>query len=213
MAMTDTPRAWRGLMHATAGVLVALLVCPLAGVRAADEDIEGDVDRELLKKLREHLKAKDRDDPLARAADRMRKVQTRLDKGDSGKETREMQTQVVKDLEEAIKRMQQQVKPPKNQKQQKKTKKVLSKVPQPRPKPGTKPKPQAGRKPANKTGKGKPQPATRRPPMHEKAEDWGFLPDFLRDEVLQRFKEGYLQEYRDLLEQYYIRLSEKGKGG
>jgi len=112
----------------------------------------------------------------------------------------------------AIKRMQQQVKPPKNQKQQKKTKKVLSKVPQPRPKPGAQPKPQAGRKPADKTGKGKPQHATQRPPMHEKAEDWGFLPDFLRDEVLQRFKEGYLQQYRDLLEQYYIRLSEKGKG-
>ena len=203
-------RGWFG--RGVALAVVALVLCPATWARGADAGGK-ELERELIQKLREHLDAKERDDPLARAGDRMRKVQRRLSEQDGGKKTREIQEQVVKDLEEAIKRMQQQRSSSGKQPQQKKTKKVLNKTRVPQPKPaGAAGKPKGGgRKPAKKAGKGTPRAEQRRPPKAARAEDWGFLPDVLRDEILQRFKEGYLPPYHELLEQYYINLSEKGK--
>ena len=199
------------LARGTVWTVVALLLCPAPPAWGADAGGE-ELERDLIRKLREHLDAKGRDDPLARAGDRMRQVQQRLAKQDCGKEVRDIQKHIVKDLEEAIKRMQQQRRPSGKGQPQKK-KKALNKVRVPQPKPaGARKKPTGGgRKPAKQAGKGSSQAQDRRPPRHVRAEDWGFLPDVLREEILQRFKEGYLQQYRELLEQYYIRLSEKGK--
>ena len=188
-------------------VVVVWTVPPAWSADAGTTELE----RELLDKLREHLKAQQRDDPLARAGDRMRRVQRRLDEADGGTKTREIQKQIVADLEEAIKRMQQQRRSPKNQAQRKKKKVVQNKVPQPKPQPAKKQPKRGGRKPTQKPGRGTARRGGRRPPASVRAEDWGFLPEVLRDEILQRFKEGYLQSYRELLEQYYISLSEKGR--
>ena len=192
--------------------VVASLLCVASPAWSADAAAD-ELERDLLGKLREHLDAKQRDDPMARAGDRMRQVQKRLAGGDGGNKTREMQKQIVNDLEEAIKRMRQQCRSPNSSNQKNKTKKVLQKARQPRRQPGQQAqKPTgAGRQPAQQPGRGTVRQSETRPAVGARAEDWGFLPDVLREEVLQRFKEGYLQAYRHLLEQYYISLSEKGR--
>ena len=96
-------------------------------------------------------------------------------------------------------------------------------TPMPGDKPGDKPggKPMPGGKGGDKPtpgesgeGPGKPQSKPALPPDDAVTKQiWGHLPDRLRQEMNQYYKEQFMPKYNDMLRQYYSRLAERDKGG
>ena len=92
-------------------------------------------------------------------------------------------------------------------------------TPMPGDKPGGKPMPgdKGGDKPTpgeSGEGPGKPPPKPALPPDDAVTKQiWGHLPDRLRQEMNQYYKEQFMPKYNDMLRQYYSRLAERDKGG
>ena len=91
--------------------------------------------------------------------------------------------------------------------------------PMPGDKPGGKPMPgdKSGDKPTpgeSGEGPGKPPSKPALPPDDAVTKQiWGHLPDRLRQEMNQYYKEQFMPKYNDMLRQYYSRLAERDKGG
>ena len=171
-----------------------------------------DTQREI-QQLREALKPKKGEQPLESAARRMGEAKKRLHGADSGLRTQEVQNQIVRDLETMIALLEKMKGGGKSsqKKQERKTRK-----PQPKRSP-PKSSAKAGKRGTRSLQDSKPTQGTAAKaairPVPSDAEKWGFLPETLREEVLQSFKEDFLPRYRQLLEEYYSTLSRRARTG
>jgi hypothetical protein len=182
---------------------------------------DSSTDEELFKKLTGGGASNDRpqENPLEQAIRAMREAQKRIDGKDAGLKTRELQQDVVKNLEQLIEAVKQQA--------------------QSSPSGGKSPKPQDG-DPMQKGSK-PPEPAetkpgddgkTRKdksPESTDKARDaenrqfaplssdrmsnkvWGHLPEKLREKLLNVYQDKYLPKYDDLVRRYFESLAEEGR--
>ena len=136
--------------------------------------------------------------PLDQVVDEMRDVQERLGQPDTGEDTRRKQAEIVKNLETLIEQMNQ----AQNQSQ------AMRQLRQGQ-KPGqNKPGDQNG---AQATGPPPSKPATPKgqAPVALDKDAWGHLPQQLRDDFDNIFKEGPLPHKLDLIRQYYLSLNKK----
>jgi len=173
---------------------------------------------------------------LERAIRSMREAQQRIDAQDAGQQTRALQEQIVRDLEqliEAVRKLENQPPPPPSsdaqQQQQKKKKLQLQQ--------------QARLDPQNSEPQGKqPQPTPAEAPGSQRRNDdeparestdqagparqvdpdlarqrnvvkdvWGHLPPQLREELLNVYSEKYLPKYEEQVRRYYEALAEKNR--
>jgi len=162
---------------------------------------------------------------LARAAKNMRASEERLGKKDPGEGTRQIQRDILDDLDSLIKQtqrqqqqqqQQQQSNPsaksrgPREQRQPQGTGKMRGQQTARRQQPGQgKTTQQAGRQP----GQGGPDGGK---PGSGKIADvykdvWGHLPETLRQEMDQYSREQFMAKYNELLKQYYATIAEKGR--
>ena len=174
-----------------------------------DEDLSGRLRRE----LGAAAVAED-DNPLLEVARQMREVEGRIAENDSGPATRELQEQIISDLElliEQARKSCRQCQPGDSQSQQAASRRPIGSPPkqgsggkQPSDKPAT----ASSRRP---DGNGQ----TRRPDMEQMRELlkqlWGELPPRERERMLQAPPEEFLPKYELLIEEYFRRLSEEKK--
>lgn len=172
--------------------------------------------------------------PLDAIIERMRAVQQRLLKTETDQETRELQTQIVKDLDVLIEKLKNQPPPKSNQNQQPPP--PMGENDQNVPPRGLgQPKPQNSEKQGS--GEEKQQPGTasnqtqgeksrqssnpagqqRRSAEEEAARQrmakdvWGHLPPALRQELLNVYSEKFLPKYDELVRKYYEALAEQNR--
>jgi hypothetical protein len=164
------------------------------------------------KELDEHLeeltgrkrKKKNQDDegsgPLSLVVKRMREVEQRLGKPDTGEETRKQQTEIVKNLEQLIEQM-------RNSSAQSKGQKIRTVM-----LPGQKPGNQQGQQPGSNASGPPPTKPAKPDGKHANAfnkDVWGHLPDELRQEMDNVAKEGALPSKDELIRLYYLSVSKK----
>jgi hypothetical protein len=141
---------------------------------------------------------KEEDGPLGDLIKQMREVEERLGQPDTGEQTRQKQTQIVKRLDGLI----EQAKMMKTQRQ------VMRSL-----RAGNQPGQQQGQQPgaqANGVPPSKPlDPAKPKPSTLLGKEPWGHLPPALRDEMNNVFKEEMLPSKKDLIDRYYLSVSQK----
>lgn len=139
--------------------------------------------------------------PLSEIIKEMRDVEQRLGKTDTGDETRKKQEQIVKQLEQVIQQMRQ------SGSSSGKKKMVLVKQAGQKPgdqQPGQQPGTTGGNAPHNKPEK----PDLKRSLFGSK-DEWGHLPDQLRQEMDNIFKEEALPSRENLIKRYYLSLTKK----
>lgn len=181
-----------------------------------------DVDRELLGDLNDGA-VEDQSSPLGRVAARMREVESRIGSTDSGAETQTLQDKIVADLTELLKQKQQQQQSQSPQQSPSNSQQSRRETPNPKdqqPKQGEQPQQagnqpqQAGNQPARDSEEGVREADNAQPELGDELADqiraiWGHLPEHQRERMVQAFKEKYLQQYEDLIKQYYTRLAEQ----
>ena len=161
---------------------------------------------------------------LARASKNMRVSEERLARKDPGQGTRQIQQDILKDLDALIKQTQ-------RQQQQQQQQQQSSNSPSPRNRSGQQargekklPRNQKVREQRTAQGKQpKDSPATRgqgggkgtkggESKIADLYKDvWGHLPESLRQEMDQYSREQFMAKYSDLLQQYYSTIAEKGR--
>lgn len=171
--------------------------------------------------------------PLDAIVERMRTAQQRLLKTETDKETRELQTQIVKDLDVLIEQLKNQKPPPKsNQNQPPPMGDSDQNMP---PRGSGQPKPQNSEKQgsggekqpqgasSNQTQGDKSRQSTNQPsqqrlsPEEEAARQrmakdvWGHLPPALRQQLLNVYSEKFLPKYDELVRKYYEALAEQNR--
>lgn len=161
---------------------------------------------------------------LARVSKNMRNAEDRLAKKDAGAGTRQVQREILKDLDSLINqtRRQQQQQQQANQRQEQdssenkdqmrqKSAKGQQRKNQPaltqKPAPGSQPKQQQANRPGS-GGKSKQEAMSKIADLYK--EVWGHLPETLRQEMDQYSREQFMAKYNDLLKQYYATIAEKG---
>lgn len=185
------------------------------------------------KKLGEGLEsldpAKSDRDLLEEAIKGMRLAQERMEGAKTDDETRQLQKQVVQDLDELIKKLQQQLQNPQNQSQSKQNQnqqqqKPLANVqrqkPKPKPRPGElKPQPQPSQpEKSENAGETSESKAERERKEAEEArrrklnqDVWGHLPARIREQLSNITSDKYLPKYAEYVRQYYDALAEKSR--
>lgn len=190
----------------------------------------------LLDQLREWLSGKSDkqsgDNPLERAVRGMRAARERIAQKNTGPETRALQEQAVKDLEELLNALKQPP-PPSDKSQQNQSSSKLSfrqpqttqAQPESEPQPGAgqqagAPPQQAGKKTekernaansADRLDKGKADAAEQARRDRIAKDVWGHLPPHVRQELLNVYREKFLPKYEDLVRRYYEALAEGEK--
>lgn len=164
-----------------------------------------DADKDLVKSLGGDL-AGDEDDPLQRAAQRMRTVEEQLAALKVEHETLVIQDKIVADLKEIIeraKKKQQQQQQQKQQQQQQKNQQNQRQQSQQQQ--------QSQEDKANESAKGD-RGAKKTKEDIAKAKErhdlWGHLPELERQLLNQSYKEDKLPEFRTQLEKYYSKIAE-----
>ena len=151
------------------------------------------------------------DNPLLAVARRMREVEERIGRAEVGTETRDLQQQIVTDLD----RMLQQARKACKQGKQGDKQSQGTTDRQPGVKPGGGNKPNNGS--ANNSRPPKQNGETRRPNEEEMnavlTKLWGELPERQRDQMYQWKLEEFLPKYELLIEEYFRRLSRGKKEG
>jgi hypothetical protein len=171
----------------------------------------------------------DEKDPLLRANERMRKVEEKLAAADGNVETVDLQTKIVKDLDELLEAAQNQNnnqnKSKKNSKSRKMQKVVQrNETERERQQRMERERQQAeanqknmAKGEAKKANDNRDQvggPAGSRQELGEgrkKKDVWGHLSESMRQEMEQYAREGFLPRYRDLLEKYYTSIASRAK--
>jgi len=138
--------------------------------------------------------------PLGDVIKKMREVEKRLDKTDTGEQTRQKQTEIVKNLEQIIEQIRQSSGQPKGKK------KIQLAV-----KPGQQPgQQQQGNQPgAVGAPNQKPLKPTDKRALVNGKDEWGHLPDALRLELENVSKEAPLAAKEELIRRYYLSVSKK----
>jgi len=167
----------------------------------------------------------------------MRSAQRRIETDDTGKETRAIQEQVVKDLEEVIERLkkrqqqsQQNPSPseqpqspddsPSGEQKQPQPGKESQRQPQPQNSSKQQPSPsQANSEKERDKAQDSSERLLDRARQKPKAGDrdqlkndvWGHLPPSVRQELLNVYSEKFLPQYEELIQRYYEALAERNK--
>jgi len=161
-----------------------------------------------LEELTGRRKKKDKDEeqkgegsgPLAQVIKEMRDVEKRLQEPDTGEETRKKQAEIVKNLDTII----EQLRSTSSNSKSKSMRMIKQAGLKPGSQPGTDPGSNGGHaqnvKPAKPTGK---------PSLAAGKDEWGHLPEELRQEMANVFKEEYLTSKFDLIRRYYLSVSQK----
>ena len=182
------------------------------------------MDRELLGDLDDGAVV-DETSPLGRVANKMREVENRINSTDSGEETQSLQAKILAELDELLKQKQQQCNQAQSgqqsqsnsQQSRRETPNPQSQQPQQSEQPqqaaANQPE-QAGNKPARDSQEGVREADGAKPELSDELADriraiWGHLPEHQRERMVQAFKEKYLQQYEELIKQYYTRLAEQ----
>lgn len=174
------------------------------------------------------------ENPLDAIVERMRAAQQRLLKTETDKETRELQTQIVKGLDELIEKLKNQPPPKSNQNQQPPPPMGDNDQNMP-PRGSAQPKPQNSEKQGSGAEKQQPGAASnqsqgeksrqssnpagqQRLSAEEEAarqrmakDVWGHLPPALRQELLNVYSEKFLPKYDELVRKYYEALAEQNR--
>lgn len=151
----------------------------------------------------------------------MRNAQRRIDDNDSSLETRQLQLGVVKDLEQLIKRLQEQLAKPRSgdgasrrpQKADPNEQNLdPSKPAEPKPGDGNKTSPDKSAESTDKTREA--ENVAKKILVHRKemvSKVWGHLPPNLRQQLLNAYSDTYLPKYDDLVRRYFSALAEEGR--
>ena len=153
---------------------------------------------------------------LERAIERMRLVQKRIHDGDTGGQTRKLQSEIVTDLQELID-LARQLRPPQNPPREPEQ----NAQPQQTRKSAGDPNSQAGSAanqaskggddPTDRIEKGRDSEAARARQRQNLKEIWGMLPPALREKMLNVYSEKYLPRYEDLVRDYFEALAEQSR--
>jgi hypothetical protein len=166
--------------------------------------------------------AEEAKEALARAAKNMRASEERLAKRDPGEGTRQIQRDVLLDLDSLIKQTQRQQQQ-QQQQQQNNTPKGQARGQRPQrgtrkgqrqqtaksQKPGQGQRQREGRQPGQGGGDGGKTGPNKIADLYKDV--WGHLPETLRQEMDQYSREQFMAKYNDLLKQYYATIAEKGR--
>ena len=140
--------------------------------------------------------------PLGDLIKQMREVESRLDKPDTGAETRRKQTEIVKNLDTLLEQM-------RNSSSQSQAMKMMRGGQ----KPGGPPQPGQGNQPGaigQGVGLSKPNPPRTPPAAVELVKEvWGQLPDQFRDDMANVLNEKALPAKAEMIRLYYLSLGKK----
>ncbi len=156
---------------------------------------------------------------LARVGKNMRATEERLAQKDAGEGTRQIQRDILKDLDSLIeqtKRQQQQQQQQNASRSRERGNRQTAQRPQPQRQPTPADKPAQGQQPREqraqnqpgKGGKGQRGEMNRIADLYK--EVWGHLPETMRQEMDQYAREQFMPRYSELLKQYYATIAEKG---
>lgn len=174
--------------------------------------------------------------PLDPIVERMRSAQQKLQKSETDKETRELQSRIVKDLDELIEKLKNQKPPPSksNSNSNPPPPPMGENDPNMPPRGSPQPKPQNSQKQQggaeqksqpSETGKspeksrqstnqsqGQPRSPEEEAARQRLAKDvWGHLPPALRQQLLNVYSEKFLPKYDDMVRKYYEALAEQNR--
>jgi hypothetical protein len=176
------------------------------GLTGEDKDLDEHLSGEDRKKKRQQRQQgqgkgqqqKEEDGPLGDLIKQMREVEERLGKPDTGEQTRQKQTEIVKRLDGLI----EQSKMMRTQKQ------MMRAI-----RGGNQPGQQQGQQPGAMARGAQPtKPLDPKNPssiLQLAKDSWGHLPPALRDEMNNVFNEGILPSRSDLIRRYYLAVSQK----
>lgn len=176
-------------------------------------------------------------DRIERAIEGMRSAQQRITGEDTSPQTRKIQQQVVKDLEEVLAFLKKQQQNPQNSPQQNQNQNQnqdqeqsqgqRQKLPKGQGDPnnsGSRKAPERGGSPTDgrRTSEKSRESQERTDPARSAARDearrmqmikdvWGHLPPHVREALQNAFNEKYLPKYEDLVKKYYEALAEKNR--
>ncbi len=156
-------------------------------------------------------------EPLSRIASSMTNARVRIRQGQP---SREVQQQVISDLDALIRQAEKQCQQCQNPSDSKESSKGRQKSQrtksQPNQQAGNKQQAgqpqqgqQAGQRSTMRLGKADPQTAEGKPPTELMKAVWGRLPDRLREQMLESSTEEFLPEYRQDIQDYFRRLAEE----
>jgi hypothetical protein len=166
--------------------------------------------------------ARETGDQIAKTIQKMRDVQSRVNKTDTGRETQQLQKQILSDLDSLIQATRQQQQRQQRQKPQQQPHPQQQQSPQQKPsdpqQPSSTDQPAPdgrrsdGQESATQTSQAKAaasQAAQRQVILQQV---WGHLPERLRERVLNMKDDRYLPKYEGLIRRYFEALAEK-RGG
>jgi len=178
--------------------------------------------------------------PLDVIVERMRDVQQRLQKTETDKQTRELQTLIVKDLDDLIEKLKNQKPPPPDQGGEKSPDTPPRGSPQPKPQNSQKQRGGSEEKQSAEQKRQQQKKSQQQGDAEEKNESkksrntddkqrqtrsaeeeaarqrmakdvWGHLPAALRQELLNVYSEKYLPKYDEMVRKYYEALAEQNR--
>ena len=174
-----------------------------------DEHLE-ELTGRIKKKPPQDGKPQDKDDDsseLAQAIKKMREVEQRLSKPDTGDETRKKQAEIVKELDRLIQMA----------KRSSQSQSMQRRMAQQARQGGKQPGNQPGQPNQGTDGKGvgpqKPRHYTPREILAQNKDTWGNLPPQLREEMMNVFKEEPLPTRQALIDRYTLSVSKKSLAG
>ncbi len=174
-------------------------------LKGADKSLDDDLEA---RSGRRRKKDKDKDQegegsgPLAQVIKEMRDVEQRLQEPDTGEATRKKQAEIVKNLDTII----EQLRSTSSSSKSKSTRTVMQPGQKPGSQPGTAPGANGGQAPHTMPVR----PSGKQGLADGRSKDeWGHLPEELRQEMANVFKEEYLTSKFDLIKLYYQSVARK----
>ena len=141
--------------------------------------------------------------PLGQTVKKMREVEQRLGKEDTGDETRGKQKEIVKDFDQLIAQAKQAGSSGSSGKPQRSTQQAGNKPGGPGDKPGST---------GSGVGPAMPKKPDAKSALADSKDEWGHLPPELRGEMENVFKEEALPSRKTLIDRYYISVTRKSTG-
>jgi hypothetical protein len=167
-----------------------------------------DADKDLVKSLGGAL-SEDEEDPLVRAAQRMRAVEEQLAKLQIKQETVVTQEKIVSDLKEIIERARKKAQQQQQQQQQKQNQQDQQQQQQQQAQRNQQQQQQSQRdNESSKGDRGAQKTKEQIAKNKEQRDVWGHLPEMERAMLNQSYREEKLPEFRTQLEKYYSKIAE-----
>ncbi|QDU44480.1 hypothetical protein Mal52_29620 [Symmachiella dynata] len=187
------------------------------------------IDKELEESLLPEDAQQQPGEVLDRAVNQMRDVSQRIEAGQPGQETQQLQQKVLDDLTQLIELLQNQPPPPPPNPNNQPPPPQNDKKPQPKPdttqqqkdqqqkqqeQQKTERRPQDGQETEERFDKSKAEKARAEAARKRMLKDiWGHLPEAIRNRLLNNFSEEYLPKYAPEVRKYYEDLGQRRRGG